>query len=156
MSRRWVIEVSNVVGCDTMLMEAASSTRRSVTVRQHQHVSYPRKLWNFSSPTVRASHVARWMITYLCWDCSLNKHYIVCHVFVAIYVHNFCQNFARNNSMKVGQINDLQKMHHIDFHFLLNCISLSCYTCLKVFRTYGRIMLSVKPCLHTGKQCIQL
>jgi len=30
-----VIEVSSVMGCDTMFMEAASSTRRSVNVCQH-------------------------------------------------------------------------------------------------------------------------
>lgn len=137
-----MIEVSS----DTMLMEAASSTRRSVNVRQHWYVSHSRKLRNFSSPTVRASYVARWMITYLCWDCNLNKHYNVCHVFVAIYMHNFCQNFVWNNSVKVGQINEHTKMHHTDFHFLLNTISFSCYTCLKVFRTYSRIILSVKTC----------
>ena len=118
------------------LMEAASSTRRSVNVCQHWHVSYSRKLRNFSSPTVWASYVTRRMITYLCWDCSLNKHYNVWHVFVAIYVHNFCQNFAWNNN-ESGSDKWIYKQCTIWISiFSLNCISFSCYTCLKVFITY--------------------
>jgi hypothetical protein len=109
-----------------------NADRRSVNVHQHWHVSYSRKLRNFSSPTVGASYVARWMITYLCWDCSLNKHYNVCDVLLQFTGIMFAKILCEIT--KVGQINEHIKMHHIDFHFLLNCISFSCYTHLKVFR----------------------